>query len=570
MSQNDVLYHVPQAYIMTEKSSKIEFAGLVSFPADYDNGMMFNTISNKGGLFGGHIGHPPPCKLKVDKIPEYMSLLSQNPNIASLHPKVKEMITSSTPWTLEELKLFISTASSEVSSQTSPSVQHKPVKRVDKALVSPDVRVEKLLDLVKEKEREVEIKTLLAQGKAAEESLQKLLTIVTQNQEDMRDISKKLDDLKLNSDKLVNMKGLHQAFVNYLKAPLSIRLDRFSRELTILGSEKVIESLGVLGGPFGDDLSRLQSDGTVSTISLPTPTPMEILNHFFLRAIPTAAPAAKSVIIIYIEVEEISTRLPPAAIKYKGDSLRSDLGTIHTEALKYYATAIIAIPPASFENLAMMLDLYKHLRELTDVVIIDLSDISKNEVETKTVGDGIAMAGEGNPITGPGWKCTSAAVANVLIKAMKILEPSEDIDYCSSCWGSHFGLECPVSKAIPLQTAMSDDKDKAQHDGEKEVCLRCLGSHVDECRVGDRECSHCGDRGHAFYVHEVVDINLQESIRANIDVGFEFVAKGQATKPFHLKSQSRGVHGGGNRQKRTLASNNQLSKLPKLSAVIRK
>ena len=74
MSQNDVLYHVPQAYIMTEKSSKIEFAGLVSFPADYDNGMMFNTISNKGGLFGGHIGHPPPCKLKVDKIPEYMSL----------------------------------------------------------------------------------------------------------------------------------------------------------------------------------------------------------------------------------------------------------------------------------------------------------------------------------------------------------------------------------------------------------------------------------------------------------------------------------------------------------------
>ena len=561
---NNFLYHVPQAFIKTGEGSKTEFAGLVNFPADYDKGMMFNTLSTKGGLFGGNIGHPPPCRIKEDQVPHYMEQLGQNPNIDTLHPKVKDMIISRSPWPLEELKLFISTAST--SSHNSPT-EHKQVKGTENAsIMSPEQRVKKLLGLVKEKEKDIEIKTLLSQGKAVEVTLQEILTTVSQNQQEIKDNSIKMDDLKQHMEKLMNKKGQHQAFNKSLKAPLSIELDRFSRQLTILGSEQVVGSLGATGGPFGNDLARLRSDKTVSTRSLPHPTPMEILNYLFSMATPTSAPSAKSVVIIFIEVIEPTTPLAPEAIKYKGDSLGSDLSCISTQALKHFSNAIIAIPPASSGNLEIMKNIYKQVIELTDVIVIDLSDISKAEIAGETVDESNV---EDLPIAGPGWKCAAAAVANVLVKALQTLEPSTDIEHCASCWGSHFGPACPVSK-VSTPSGVIVDKDRVQQD--EEICLRCLGRHTDECRMGNRECPHCGDRGHAHYVHEVTESNLQDSIRANLGMSFEFVSQGQANRaPFYKSSSS--FHGrsgyAGNKMKRTM-NNNQQSKVPRLSAMVRK
>ena len=41
----------------------------------------------------------------------------------------------------------------------------------------------------------------------------------------------------------MNKKGLHQAFMTTLKAPLSLQLDRSNSQLTIHGSEQVIKAL---------------------------------------------------------------------------------------------------------------------------------------------------------------------------------------------------------------------------------------------------------------------------------------------------------------------------------------
>ena len=101
------LYNVPQAYFKSGEGERTEFAGLVEFGEDTTKSMMWNTITAKGGLFGGNIGSPPPSKVTKEEIPEYMKLLQNNPDVHRLNHKIKEKITTNTPWPIEELRQYI-------------------------------------------------------------------------------------------------------------------------------------------------------------------------------------------------------------------------------------------------------------------------------------------------------------------------------------------------------------------------------------------------------------------------------------------------------------------------------
>ena len=126
MSPKD-LYYLPQVFIVTKDGSKEEFAGITQFGLDtesgavYDNNMMYQALSQKGGIFKGNIGHPVPSKISEDQVPFYLNQIKANSSYDKMTKEVKKKIMDGKPWSFEDLKEYIA------------GVESKPTSRLDQS-----------------------------------------------------------------------------------------------------------------------------------------------------------------------------------------------------------------------------------------------------------------------------------------------------------------------------------------------------------------------------------------------------------------------------------------------------
>ena len=84
--------------------------------------------------------------------------------------------------------------------------------------------------------------------------LQNILQIVQSNQQSIDKNFKSLEVVTSHMEHMINKKGKFSAFLKVYKSPVSIQVDKFSMVLTIIGSEMVVDMMGMAAGPFGEDL----------------------------------------------------------------------------------------------------------------------------------------------------------------------------------------------------------------------------------------------------------------------------------------------------------------------------
>ena len=515
------MYHVPKAYIKSANGIDVQFSGITRFKEDYDNSLMFNAISGETGLFKGKIGHPPPSKISEEQKGLYFEQLQQIKNLQSLDPEVKEKITNGIVWSFDVLKDYVSKVQKSSRSAPVSTPKQSSTNAMEKEMLEMKDREEDLVKQLKMKDEEI-IKL-----QASKDEPEAVLEIVKANKLQIFENTKMLETVTTHIEHMINQKGKYQAFLKGFKAPLSIEVDKASLLLFIMGPEQVMNTLGTAGGPFGEDIARLRSEGTVLTLSLPNPSPREMIFHFMNQIAPSAGPAAKSAVLIFLDMMEPESIPKKEALQFLGNSLSTDLKCLVDQALVHYNKVVLAMPPAAPQMIDTMKAMLKPTMEVPRIIAVDLTDISRNDV---TERDMMEDSSKQAPIEGPGWSCT-AAVSYATAKAVEVIVPGCQVEMCATCWGSHDG---PCGD---IQTKVTSPNNA----DEQEICLRCLGNHEGTCRAGNRTCSHCDKVGHLFYVHEVKDTGTKEAIKFNFGLDFDFVEIGQANRPiFQKPGQGRG------------------------------
>ena len=576
------LYYVPQAFIMSVNNAKVEFCGVVSFAEKQDNNQMFLTITGPGGIFKGNLGHPKPSKISDDQVAFYMNVMNQNPDIQNCDQAVQDKVKNGMIWGFEELKEYIekvrvcTTDKVERSKQDKNKEGNHGVLEVNllKQLEGKDGEIKKVKEasLAEITSLHANIKEMLDIGKSNQKeirenskNIKEMLDIGKSNQKEILENSKKIEIVTEHVEHIADRKGKFQAFLSCLKAPLSIQVDKHSLQVTVLGSEQVISALGSQGGAFGEDIVKLCSDGTVQTMTLVSSTPRDIAMYFVAQEQPSYGPPAKSSVIIFLDnivVPENTNN--KGAVKFMGTNMKTDLGTTIDQAKKHHSKVILVFPPVSPDQINDVMEILHPTLESPDIIAINLTDISKPGSD----GDGIEPEEAMEcPINGPGWDV--ASVANAIVKAVEVLEPTGLVKQCASCWGSHFG---PCAAAPMEVTTREVVKINDQTEDLQEVCLRCMNRHYGFCKLGLRTCTHCGEKGHSYRTHEVTDSSVQEEIKANFSFEFEFVQPGQARKRHNpagkpgQQYQTRGAVG--NKMKDTTSNNKQQP--PIITAMMKK
>ena len=416
-------------------------------------------------------------------------------------------------------------------------------------------REEELLEVINDKNQVIDDKNQeiisLKTAAGGNNLLEEIKEIVLNNQETISKDNVTLNKLNQNVEHLVNKKGQHQAFLNVFKSPAGIEVDKASMTLTIIGSEGVVAGMDTVGGPFGEDIQRLRSDGSVNTISLPKCSPRNLSLHFLGRSPPKSGPAAKSAVIIFLDIDEPeSENANIASLQFHGSTLKSDIVCVLGQAKKFHQKVIFAMPPASPINLSIMLDILKPTLEVTDLVAIDLTNILEDKADNDFIANSEEVTGAdgkklkvfvNSPIKSPGW-LSIPAISRATVMAIEALEPNIQIKRCDTCWGSHYG-SCPDDSTTQnIDMVMECDESK-----EQEICLRCLNIHGGSCRSTLKPCGHCGHKGHSYAIHETSDKQTQDAIKSSFGLEFEFVAPGKATRPGgnRMYLQNRGGGGGG-------------------------
>ena len=567
MAPPKTLYYVPQAHLASSNGTKVEFAGVLHFGEDFTNNMMFVAITANTGLFEGKMGHPQPSKINEDQISFYMKQLQQSPSLPLYDQEVQQMILSSTPWKYIDLETYIEKVKESVRSDNPDhggasknqdnSVEGSHTEKFKK-------REDELLQVIENRNKEI---NKLKSATSESDLLSEIKQIVIKNQEKIGNNQDMLDKLTKHIEHLVHKKGQHHAFLNVFKSPASIELDKASMTLTVIGSEVVVAGLEAAGGPFGLDLQRLRSDGTVNTISLPKCSPRNLSFHFLGQSPPISGPASKSSVLIFLDIDE-PENTNKASLQFHGTTLKTDISCVLDQAMKFHQQVIFAMPPASPVNISIMMDILKPTMEVTHLLAIDMTDILVDTAEfiassEEVIGtDGKKLKVYVNsPIKGPGWQ-SIPAISRATVLAIEALEPKCQIKRCDTCWGSHCG-SCPDS-TTSQDIAMDSGEVKDQ-----EICLRCLNMHGGYCRSALKPCAHCGDKGHSFTLHEICDKETQDAIKASFGINFEFVAPGKATRPSVNRVYLPNRGGGGGPMRLKLGNNNhhQTSNFPKLTMV---
>ena len=574
------LYYLPQVFIVTKDGSKEEFAGITQFGFDaesgvmYDNNMMYQAVVQRGGIFKGNMGHPVPAKISEEQIVFYCNQIKANSNFDKMSPEVKKKVGDCKPWSFEELEGYIATVESKPTSRPAqPSGNNNNTegggkekeKELRRKLREKDDEI-KSLKVSMEEERKQLLK--LAQGKEEKASLdawkgmgetpESLIKVVKESQEQLKENSHKLDKLTKHVEYMINRKGSFNAFLESFKNPLSGGLDSASITLTILGPEAVMSVMGKKEGPFGDDIKRLRSEGTVHTISLLDVTPSSLVYHFLTKDPPKSSPSAKSAAVIFIDTTELEKKsLTPGAVKFMAGALKTNLTCVVEESLKHYAIVILAIPPVPQAMIDSMNEIVKETVEVPNIVVVNMINMMDVEKARSSFDVEDPTATE-SPIKAPGWG-TTATVTHAVGKAVQILNPDCPFTMCQLCWGCHLG-ECNNGDQASGGAKISSKKTT-----EETICLRCLYPHPKDCRFGTLICPECNERGHSYKLHEVTDIALQETIKTNFGIHFNFLTPDQIKK---YSGGSRGNDRGG--VGKWKPNNYQHQGVPRITAVVKK
>ena len=568
-------YYIAKAYLSSSNGVNVEFGGVTNFGDQMNKQMMYMSVTGEGGIFKGKFGHPLPCKISDDQMEFYLDQLKKDSNFDKFDTEVREKIIQGTPWSFEGLQEYINKVRSSVR-ETNRAVSLAPRNIMDKETESDLVKdmqetINKLERELEEKEKVIaDVNRGSGDFVKLANTLQNVLQIVQSNQLGIVKNSESIKDVTSHMEHLVNKKGKFAQWLNVFKSPISIQVDAASLILSIIGSEMVIDMMGKAGGPFGEDLSRLRSDGTVKTISLQGCLPREVTLHFMASPPPIAGPEAKSAVIIFLDTIETSLPSSDVAIKFMGETLKTDLSYVCDYAKKHFQEVVFAFPPAATTNIKTTKKILKPIMDIPHLVAVDFTDIELEPgQEEEGVGELEGSEGEAvkvkinAPIKGPGWSMLPA-VSRAVAKAVEALDLTIQIDICQLCLGSHFG-PCADSTETKSSPVVSSDTST------KEICLRCLRTHTTECRWADRMCWQCKVKGHAASIHEETNKDVQEELRAAFGTAFEFVPPRQTilSKKRILPVTYRDGPGGAEstNSKQKSSDHNQLNKMPRLTMI---
>ena len=574
MSPKD-LYYLPQAFIVTSDGSREEFTGITYFGVDpetgvvYDKGMMYEALTQKGGIFKGHMGHPVPSKISEEQIPFYLKQIMGHSNFEKMSPQVKKKVTEGKPWSFDDLKMYVTMVESRPTSRLEHSVGiNKNTVEAEGFMRKMKEKDEEIKNLKESLESEKQLVLKMLEGKEGEkrsvepsEDSKEMMRTLKENQEQLKLNSQKIDKLTKHVEHMVNKKGLFNAFLESYKSPLSGGLDIANIMLTIMGTEGMITAVEKREGPFGEDIKRLRAEGTVNTISLLSTSPSSLVFHLLSKDQPKSSPSAKSTAIIFVDTTELEKNtLSQGAVKFMGGALKTNLSCVVEESLKHYSVVILCIPPAPIDMVDAMNEMMKETIEVPNIVVVNLTNLMDHGKATES-GDIEGSIANESPIKTHGWK-TTAAISHAVGKAVQILNPECQFNMCPQCWGCHVG-ECR-----DITQGAQDSKTRVKRKADEEICLRCLNVHSGRCRKSNLSCEECGDRGHSYKLHEVTDLSLQEQIKTNFGILFEFVTPDQSRRAPGGSKEGRAERGqGGGRWKQ---SNYQHQSVPRITAVVNK
>ena len=185
----------------------------------------------------------------------YLNQLKTGPNFRLYNIEVQQKI-----WCFEDLKSYIINVTASVRESNTKSDSITIDKNKDKdaekdLLLDMQETIEKLRQEVTEKEKLIKNSVSgTRESLNTNPILQNILQIVQSNQQSIDKNFKSLEVVTSHMEHMINKKGKFSAFLKVYKSPVSIQVDKFSMVLTIIGSEMVVDMMGMAAGPFGEDL----------------------------------------------------------------------------------------------------------------------------------------------------------------------------------------------------------------------------------------------------------------------------------------------------------------------------